>query len=69
MNAHPHRFRDTFAVRLLQAGVPLQDVSILLGHTSIKVTEKHYAPWVKERQIRLEELVQRTWKTQLVRVK
>jgi integrase/recombinase XerD len=69
VNAHPHRFRDTFAVRLLQAGVPLQDVSILLGHTSIKVTEKHYAPWVKERQIRLEELVQRTWKTQLVRVK
>ncbi|HEY3740126.1 MAG TPA: tyrosine-type recombinase/integrase [Bryobacteraceae bacterium] len=69
VHGHPHRFRDTFAVRLLQAGVPLQDVSILLGHTSIKVTEKHYAPWVKERQTRLEELVARTWKTQLVRVK
>jgi integrase/recombinase XerD len=66
---HPHRFRDTFAVRLLEAGVPLQDVSILLGHSSVKVTEKHYAPWVKERQARLEELVQRTWRTQLVRVK
>jgi integrase len=26
VNGHPHRFRDTFAVRLLQAGVPLQDV-------------------------------------------
>ncbi len=23
LNGHPHRFRDTFAVRLLQAGVPL----------------------------------------------
>jgi len=68
-HAHPHRFRDTFAVRLLQAGVPLQDVSILLGHSSVKITEKHYAPWVQERQARLEELVQRTWKTQLVRVK
>lgn len=68
-NGHPHRLRDTFAVHLLQAGVSLQDVSILLGHTSIKVTEKHYAPWVKERQLRLEELVQRTWKIQLVRVK
>jgi len=66
---HPHRFRDTFAVRLLEAGVPLQDVSILLGHSSVKVTEKHYAPWVKERQARLEELVRRTWKTKLVRVK
>lgn len=66
---HPHRLRDTFAVRLLQAGVPLQDVSILLGHSSVKITEKHYAPWVQERQTRLEELVQRTWKTHLVRVK
>jgi len=68
-HAHPHRFRDTFAVRLLQAGVPLQEVSILLGHSSVKITEKHYAPWVQERQTRLEELVRRTWKTQLVRVK
>jgi len=28
---HPHRFRDTFAVELLLAGVPLDRVSILLG--------------------------------------
>ena len=66
---HPHRFRDTFAVNLLQAGVPLQDVSVLLGHSSVKVTEKHYAPWVAERQTRLEELVKRTFAPQLVRVK
>lgn len=66
---HPHQFRDTFAVRLLKTGVPLQDVSILLGHSSIKVTEKHYAPWVEERQTRLDELVQRAWKAPLVRVK
>jgi len=42
---HAHRFRDTFAVELLLAGVPLERVSILLGHTSVKITEKHYAPW------------------------
>jgi integrase len=26
---------------------------MLLGHTSIKTTEKHYAPWVKSRQTAL----------------
>jgi integrase len=41
---HPHRFRDTFAVELLMASVPLERVSILLGHSSVRVTEKHYSP-------------------------
>jgi integrase/recombinase XerD len=38
-------FRDTFAVELLLAGVPIDQVSLLLGHSSVKVTEKHYAPF------------------------
>ena len=54
-NAHPHWFRDTFAVELLLAGVPIEHVSVLLGHASVKITEKHYAPWVKTRQEKLEE--------------
>jgi integrase/recombinase XerD len=58
---HPHRFRDTFAVSLLLSGVELSHVSILLGHTSIKITERHYAPWVKARQKQLEDDVRRTW--------
>jgi len=58
---HAHRFRDTFAVELLLAGVPLERVSILLGHTSVKITEKHYAPWVRERQEQAEADVKRTW--------
>jgi integrase/recombinase XerD len=58
---HAHRFRDTFAVELLLAGVPLERVSILLGHTSVKVTERHYAPWVRERQEQAEADVKRTW--------
>jgi len=47
---HVHMFRDTFAVELLLADVPLERVSKLLGHTSIKTTEIHYGPWVKARQ-------------------
>ena len=58
---HPHRFRDTFAVALLLTGVDLSHVSILLGHASIKITERHYAPWVEARQEQLEADVQRTW--------
>jgi integrase/recombinase XerD len=60
-SGHAHRFRDTFAVELLLAGVDLQDVATLLGHSSTRITEKHYAPWVKARQARLEAAVQLTW--------
>jgi integrase len=57
---HAHRFRDTFAVELLLS-VPLERVSVLLGHRSVKVTERHYAPWVKARQEQLESDVRRSW--------
>jgi integrase len=58
---HPHQLRDTAAVAWLNAGIPLEEVSRLLGHSSIKTTEKHYAPWVKSRQDRLDTLVVATW--------
>lgn len=60
-NGHAHRFRDTFATELLLAGVPLERVSILLGHQSVKITEKHYSPWIRERQEQAEADVRRTW--------
>ena len=61
VKGHAHRFRDTFAVELLLAGVPMERVSVLLGHTSIRVTERHYAPWVRARQEQLEADVSRVW--------
>lgn len=59
-----HRLRDTFAVDLLQKGVPMEEVSKLLGHESIRTTEKSYAKWVKGRQDRLDSLVVGTWAAQ-----
>jgi integrase len=59
---HAHRFRDTFAVELLLGGVPIERVSILLGHQSVRVTERHYNPWVHSRQEQLEADVAGTWK-------
>lgn len=56
-----HRLRDTFAVDLLGKGVPMEEVSKLLGHTSIRTTEKHYAQWSIGRQDRLDSLVRETW--------
>jgi len=60
-----HRLRDTFAVDLLVKGVPLEEVSKLLGHSSVVTTEKHYSRWIKGRQDRLDSLVRATWKKSL----
>jgi integrase len=58
---HPHR--DTIAVERLLAGVPLDQVSLLLGHSSVKITERHYAPFFKGRQEQLAASVKLAWKT------
>jgi len=60
-NGHAHRFRDTFAVELLLSGVPLDRVSILLGHSSIRITERHYAPWTRSRQEQIEADLKAAW--------
>ena len=67
-DVHFHRFRDTFSVSLLELGVPLEDVAMLLGNTPA-IVEKHYAPFVKSRQERLEERVKQTWKEEKPKLK
>ena len=58
---HPHRLRDTFAVDLLVRGVPLDQVSILLGHSSVKITEKHYLAFVAARRQQIADAVRKAW--------
>jgi integrase len=56
-----HRLRDTFACGLLKSGVSLENTSRLLGHTSIRTTEKSYAAWVPSRQRVLDVEVEKAW--------
>jgi len=55
MEFRSHMLRDTVAVKMLLAGVPLEKVSRLLSHKSIVVTERYYAKWVKSRLRQLED--------------
>ncbi len=43
-------------------GVPMERVSILLRTSSVKITERHYSPWVRARQEQLEADVMRAWR-------
>jgi integrase/recombinase XerD len=45
-NAHPHRFRHTFAISSLKAGMPQIALMRLLGHTSLSMTA-HYVAFVQ----------------------
>ena len=36
---HPHRFRRTFATKLLHKGVPIDSIQKLLGHSQIETTQ------------------------------
>ena len=58
---HAHLLRDFFAVDLLNHGVTLENVAALLGN-SVRIAEKHYAPWVQAGQVVLEDAVMKVWK-------
>jgi site-specific recombinase XerD len=59
VHAHPHRFRDHFAVSLLTGGADMRSVQKLLGHDSIRTTEKHYAHFVPAHQALLDSATAR----------
>jgi integrase/recombinase XerD len=67
VDGNPHMFRHTFATDLLMGGksgkhpVPIEDVAILLGHSSPAITQKYYSHFVKARRDRLEERVRVLW--------
>lgn len=42
-DCHPHRFRATYATRLLQNGVDLKTVQKLLGHKNLESTMRYLA--------------------------
>ena len=64
VKGHAHMFRDTLAVDLLSKGVSLENVAAILGNT-VRIAEKHYAPFVQSRQIELEKAVKLTWQSAL----
>ena len=40
-NVHPHRFRRTLATRLIRKGMEIDQVSKILGHESLSVTQRY----------------------------
>ena len=41
-NVHPHKFRRTLAISVIDKGMPIEQVQRLLGHVKIDTT-LHYA--------------------------
>jgi len=56
-----HRFRHTFAVELLKAGVDIRKVSKALGHSSVTITERYYTRWNKAQQDLLDDDLTGAW--------
>jgi site-specific recombinase XerD len=56
-HAHPHRFRDSFAIDLLLRGASPYDVAKMLGDT-IGTVERHYMPFVRELRERVRSILE-----------
>jgi len=47
-----HNMRKTFATRLLNRGAAITDVQHLLGHSSVKTTERSYSAFIKNERFK-----------------
>ena len=57
---HPHRFRHSVAVNMLDKGSSVEDVALVLGNSPAIVT-KHYSAFVQSRQERIDREIQKAW--------
>lgn len=57
-NCHPHKFRSTFATRLLHGGMDLKTVQKLLGHKNLESTMRYLA---KAESSKVREKVNAVW--------
>lgn len=58
-----HRFRHTFAVEGLNAGIGYPEMARLLGHDE-RTLHEYYDAWVESRQQKLEDVVAASWAQQ-----
>jgi integrase len=60
VGGHPHMYRHTMAIELLELGTTVERVAAILGN-SPAIVYKHYSPWVESRQQGIDEAVKQMW--------
>ncbi|MFA4838721.1 MAG: tyrosine-type recombinase/integrase [Candidatus Neomarinimicrobiota bacterium] len=64
-NANIHSLRKTAGYLLIESGVDIYRVSKFLNHSSVTVTEKHYADLLRK----ITQKSQKLWKTRSIAIR